>query len=122
MESAFEFIINNNGITSEAHYPYNGNDGTCNTNEAASQITNITDYEAVPTNSEGELLKALNHGVAVVGYGESSDDEAKYWIVKNSWGAEWGEKAYIRMKRDIDAEEGPLWDCHGCFLSNYLIN
>ena len=29
MEEAFEFVICNHGITSEAIYPYKGNDGTC---------------------------------------------------------------------------------------------
>lgn len=44
----------------------------------------------------------LDHGVLLVGYGfEGEDvDGKKYWIVKNSWSENWGDKGYVYMAKD----------------------
>lgn len=36
-----------------------------------------------------------DHAVTLVGWG--SESGAEYWILRNSWGASWGEEGYMRM-------------------------
>ncbi|XP_042386878.1 zingipain-2-like [Zingiber officinale] len=136
MDVAFRFIINNGGINSEENYPYIGQKGACNTNKKNVNVASIDSYENVPRNNEKSLQKAvanqpvsvaiesagrafqlyrsgiftgtrgtaLDHGVTIVGYGTENNKD--YWIVKNSWGKNWGESGYIRMERNIANSAG----------------
>ena len=42
-----------------------------------------------------------NHAVTCIGWGET-DEGKKYWIIKNSWGADWGMDGYFKMTRGTD--------------------
>lgn len=48
----------------------------------------------------GTTTKDVNHAVLATGYGVQ--DGKKYWNIKNSWGAGWGEKGYFKMERDVN--------------------
>lgn len=45
----------------------------------------------------------MNHGVLVVGY-DTAPDGTPFWLVKNSWGGDWGESGYFRLKIGVGAK------------------
>jgi len=48
--------------------------------------------------------KGIDHGVVAVGWGRDPT-YGHYFIIRNSWGAQWGENGYIRIKYDPAALE-----------------
>ncbi|XP_043547496.1 dipeptidyl peptidase 1 [Chiloscyllium plagiosum] len=47
-------------------------------------------------------FELTNHAVLLIGYGSDSQTKENYWIVKNSWGTQWGENGYFRILRGSD--------------------
>ncbi|KAE8684266.1 exopolygalacturonase-like [Hibiscus syriacus] len=76
--SAFQYIMQNNGLTSEDNYPYHQTQGACDMQKQASQVAGISNYGTVPPNSEQYLLKAVSNQPVVVSIEGSGIDFRHY--------------------------------------------
>jgi cathepsin L len=69
-----------------------------------------SDWYAYSSGIFDECVKdaIIDHAVVLIGYGSDSTD--KYWLLKNSWGAEWGEDGLMRLlRRDHQEENDGSW-------------
>ena len=48
----------------------------------------------------------VNHLVVLEGYGKDETTGQEFWIVRNSWGPNWGEGGYIRLERSSEIQCG----------------
>jgi cathepsin L len=121
------FKSKNEGICTESSYPYTARNGQCQYSSCtlgmpAGSIAGVThvsqgsatalqsalqknpvaigieaDQSAFQFYSSGILSgtcgKNLDHSVLAVGY----DTNSQYWLVKNSWGASWGDNGYVKL-------------------------
>ncbi|XP_072249827.1 cathepsin S-like [Leuresthes tenuis] len=144
IHEAFQYVIDNQGIDSDASYPYAGRDQQCRYNPAY-RAANCSQYRFLPEGDELALKQAVatigpisvgidatrprfafyrsgvyndpscsqnvNHAVLAIGYGTLNGED--YWLVKNSWGATFGDQGYIRMARNKKDQCGiALYACY----------
>jgi len=77
MTAAMEYIIKNNGIDTEASYPYTAEDGTCHFRTANIGAT-LKSYTNVATGNENDLQSKANVGPVSVAIDASHDSFQLY--------------------------------------------
>jgi len=122
---AMSWIIQQGGQDAESCYPYTAQDGNCASSQCTpvnkiSSTSSISQdegsiYTALQNNGplsiccdaeawqnyNGGILSAsqcgdnVDHAIQLTGY---SSSQGGYWIVRNSWGASWGESGFIWLQ------------------------
>ena len=152
MHLAFDYCIENKGLTSNELYPYKAVDDNCkcnNSNKLLREIgSNITKYKFTIPKSKYDLMKSLqngpiciaidansyifrfyksgiidmplksseiNHAVILTGY--DCYENGTYWIIQNSWGENWGDNGYVKLKA-IDGEGILSCQLYGVYIPN----
>ncbi|WP_198351761.1 C1 family peptidase [Streptomyces typhae] len=134
--------VKNSGVVDERCCPYTAGAQNCPAlcDSSPSRLTRIENWRRYVTAasmklwlcSEGPLIACLTvyedffayttgayrhvwgeevggHCVCVVGY----DDEGGYWICKNSWGEDWGERGFFRVRYGAVGIDAEMWTVEG---------
>jgi C1A family cysteine protease len=127
---ALQWVINQGGLDTDSCYPYTAQDGSCASSQCTPTLM-ISSVIPIDASSENNLYAALgqygplsiccdaepwqnyqggiltadqcgdsvDHAIQLTGY---SPSQGGYWIVRNSWGADWGENGFIYLQYGQD--------------------
>ncbi|WJX26792.1 hypothetical protein P8452_15670 [Trifolium repens] len=73
MDYAFEWVINNGGIDTEADYPYTGVDGTCNVTKEKTKVVTVDGYTDVAQSDSSLLCATVKQPISAGIDGSSID-------------------------------------------------
>ena len=77
-------------------------------------LVQVADCPPASTDS----VTAINHAAVIVGWGTDEATKKPYWLIKNSYGVDWGEDGYVRIAMEL-TEGGAYGACGLYSEQNY---